>query len=453
MQTLVNAEQMKLLSRTTPRYTSYPTAPNFEPGTGEELIDELIKNADASGPASLYLHIPFCDRLCWFCGCHTKQIRRYEPVAKYVDTLIGEMRLVRRSAGKPIRVSRIHWGGGSPSILREAESIALREALEENFQIDRDVEVSIEVDPSDLENADISALVALGITRASIGVQDFDERVQSAINRPQSFESTKAAVDRLRQAGVSSLNIDALYGLPHQTINSLRKTAELINELRPDRIALFGYAHVPWLKKHQRLIPEDALPGAEERFTQAEAAGAWFREFGYTAIGIDHFSLPGDELAHAKSQARLRRNFQGYTTDCCDTLIGLGASAISRSPDAYVQNLPPTSLYQSKIEAGELAALKGKRLSLDDQIRAFMIEDLMCNFSINVARLEHKFGDAANAYIEEMNTVANQRMPMLCRMKSAGLEMVDQMKPFVRLVAAEFDAYLTDQTQRFSKVV
>lgn len=444
---------MKLLSRTTPRYTSYPTAPNFETGAGEELIDALIKNANSNGPASLYLHVPYCDRLCWFCGCHTKQIRRYEPVAKYVETLIGEMKLVRRSAGKPIRVSRIHWGGGSPSILRQAESVALRSALEENFLIADGAEVSVEVDPSDLENADISALVALGITRASIGVQDFDERVQSAINRPQSFESTKAAADRLRQAGVSSLNIDALYGLPHQTTNTLRRTTELINELRPDRIALFGYAHVPWLKKHQRLIPEDALPGIEERFAQAEAASTWFREFGYVAIGIDHFSLPGDELAKAMSEGRLRRNFQGYTTDCCDTLIGLGASAISRSPQAYVQNLPPTSLYQSKIEAGELAALKGKRLSLDDQIRALMIEDLMCNFSINVARLEEKFGDAANRYVEEMHMVANQRIPMLCRMTKTGLEMVEQMKPFVRLVAAEFDAYLTDQTQRFSKVV
>lgn len=435
-----------------PRYTSYPTAPQFVSGGGPALSKEMLAGLSPFEPISLYIHIPYCDRLCWFCGCHTKQTLQYAPIAKYIASLVEELRLVGERVGRQ-PLAQLHFGGGSPSILRPAEFERLAEALAATFTLDAETEISVEIDPSDCTGAQFSGFQRIGMTRASIGVQDFDPAVQKAINRPQSFADTRRVVDALRRIGVSSLNIDALYGLPLQTVDKLTRTIDQVVRLRPDRVALFGYAHVPWLKKHQRLIDERSLPGSLERFKQAAAAETALLEAGYEKIGIDHFALPGDSLAIAAKTGRLRRNFQGYTTDQCETLIGLGASAIGRFEGGYVQNIVATGQYQAAIAAGDTAADKGYRLTGDDRMRGYFIERLMCDFAVDFATLSARFGNAADPLIGEAQALAAGDADGLCAATAERFFIPEAARPFTRIVAARFDAYLQAKNFRYSKAV
>ncbi len=280
-----------------PRYTSYPTAPHFHAGVTGETVSAWLDAVVPDEAISLYLHVPFCDRLCWFCACNTRQTLRYAPVAAYLETLRREIALVgARLAGRG-RVAAIHFGGGSPTLLKPADLHALRRSLGEAFAIAPDVALSVEIDPNDMDEGRLDALAGIGLTRASLGIQDFDARVQRAINRPQSFEDTAAVVEGLRARGVGSVNLDLLYGLPFQTLETQAATIGLALSLRPDRMALFGYAHVPWFKKHQTMIDAAALPGPLARLEQASAAARFISSAGYEPVGIDHFALPGD--AHA----------------------------------------------------------------------------------------------------------------------------------------------------------
>ncbi|MDJ0612333.1 MAG: oxygen-independent coproporphyrinogen III oxidase [Rhizobiaceae bacterium] len=366
-----------------PRYTSYPTAPHFNRHSAKEAQSILFSSVDNENPVSVYIHIPFCDRLCWFCGCHTKHTLKYEPIKIYVDTLIEEINQFSSRIGIKPKIASLHFGGGSPSMLKPVEAKLLSEVLEKVFRFLPSTEVSVEVDPNDTSEEMIEALACLGMTRASLGVQDFNPIVQDAINRPQSFEDTWELVERLREAGISSLNIDALYGLPFQTKNSIKKTIRQILSMDPDRIALFGYAHVPSIKKHQNLIDVRNLPEDAERIEQSLAARAEILNAGYEAVGIDHFAKKADALAISKRNLTLRRNFQGYTTDRADLLLGFGASSISSSDKAYVQNTVATGNYMRLVTDKKSVAERGFVLSSDDQIRAYMIEKLMCNFQID----------------------------------------------------------------------
>ena len=360
-----------------PRYTSYPTAPHFEAGLGPQMQEALLGSLDDATPVSIYLHIPFCDRLCWFCGCNTKHTLKYEPVRTYVDALLAEIAALGTRLGFRPVAGQIHFGGGSPSILSAEDMGRLGAALRRTFHVSALTEISVEIDPSDVTEDTLTGLHELGVTRASVGVQDFDPLVQKAINRPQSFEQTRDVIAAMRAAGVGSVNIDALYGLPLQTRARLMRTIEQVVSLQPDRIALFGYAHVPWVKKHQKMIKDEHLPDMHERFQQALAAGAALVATGYEAIGIDHFAMPADGLAEAARTGHLRRNFQGYTTDRCEALIPLGASSIGAFGGGYVQNIVATGQYQDAVHAGRSTASKGYRMSEDDRIRAHMIERLM----------------------------------------------------------------------------
>ncbi len=441
-------------SRPVPRYTSYPTAPMFADVGESGMTQDFLDTVDPRQPVSLYIHIPFCDRLCWFCGCHSKQTRKYAPVAAYVDTLVAELELVGRALGMRPRLGHVHFGGGSPSLLREAECAKLHTAIARHMVIDTQTEISVEIDPSDVNEDTLAGLLAMGVTRASIGVQDFDPLVQDAINRPQTFAQTRAVVSQLRKAGIASVNIDALYGLPLQSADRLMRTINQVIALEPDRVALFGYAHVPWLKPHQRLIREQDLPGTLERFEHACAAGDRLADAGYVRIGIDHFARPDDALARAQASGELHRNFQGYTTDACEVLIGIGASSISRFPGGYLQNIVPTGRYKAAIEAGELPASRGLRLSDDDHVRGFMIERLMCDFEISYAVLRKRFGSSATPYITECRKVAALEREGLCESDDAAFRIPFQARPFARIVAARFDAYLAaDSTVKFSKAV
>ncbi|WP_432285905.1 oxygen-independent coproporphyrinogen III oxidase [Aminobacter sp. BA135] len=436
-----------------PRYTSYPTAPHFNAAVSSTTYGGWLRALPKGSNASLYIHIPYCDRLCWFCACHTRQTRRYDPLERYLKALEREIDTVATLCGSRLNIRSLHLGGGSPTMLTPKDMMALGSRLREKFAFAGDAEISVEIDPNDMDEARFDALAAVGLTRASLGVQDFDERVQKAINREQSFEQTKAVVDAVRARGVRSVNLDMLYGLPHQTLESIAATTEKLLSLRPDRIALFGYAHVPWLKKHQTMIDDALLPDAAARLAQSELAARLILDAGYEAVGMDHFSLPGDSLAVAAHAGTLRRNFQGYTTDQADALIGLGASSIGLLPHGYVQNMPATGEYERRVLAGGLATVRGFALSNADRMRAWVIERLMCDFSFSRCELLSRFGDGARGVIAEAELLAaNDRDGVFVR---AGNRFVvtERGKPFVRSIAAVFDAYLGHGTARHSVAV
>ncbi|ASW09781.1 oxygen-independent coproporphyrinogen III oxidase [Rhizobium sp. 11515TR] len=425
-----------------PRYTSYPTAPHFHEGIDGARYAEWLSETDPHKPVSLYLHVPFCDQLCWFCGCHTKQVRRYDPVADYLDALGEEIALAVRILPGRRRVSAVHVGGGSPTVIEPDDIDSLRAKLDDTFDLNPDCEISVEMDPRNADHDKLEAWHRFGITRASLGVQDFDPDVQKAINRPQSFEQTQAVVGALRNAGIDSINLDILYGLPLQTMETLRRTIDLAVSMRPNRIALFGYAHVPWVKKHQSLIDQDTLPGPAERFDMASAGAAQLAEAGYIALGLDHFADQDDNLATAASDGRMRRNFQGYTTDDAETLIGFGASSIGRLPQGYVQNSVSAVDYIRKVRAGELPTMRGFALSPSDRIIGRLIESLMCNFSFSISDLKRAFGAEVDSLLVEAAGIAALEGAMVSFDGDTFL-VKPEGQPFVRTIASRFDRYLT----------
>lgn len=435
-----------------PRYTSYPTAPHFHDGIDGACYARWLGETDPHKPVSLYLHVPFCDQLCWFCGCHTKQVRRYDPVADYLDALGAEIALAARTLPGRRHVSAVHFGGGSPTVIEPDDIDSLRAKLDDAFDLDPDCEISVEIDPRNVDHDKLEAWHRFGITRASLGVQDFDPDVQRAINRRQSFEQTQAVVGALRKAGIGSINLDILYGLPLQTTETLRRTIDLAVSMRPNRIALFGYAHVPWVKKHQSLIDQDTLPGPAERFDMASDGAAQLAEAGYIALGIDHFADQDDNLAAAASDGRMRRNFQGYTTDDAETLIGFGASSIGRLPQGYVQNSVSAADYIRKVRAGELPTMRGFALSLSDRIIGRLIESLMCDFSFSISDLKRAFGAEVDSLLVEAAGIAALEGAIVS-FDGDTFFVKPEGQPFVRTIASRFDRYLTRDKARHSAAV
>jgi oxygen-independent coproporphyrinogen-3 oxidase len=436
-----------------PRYTSYPTAPHFHTGINDAVYAQWLGELDEDATLSLYLHVPFCDRLCWFCGCHTKQTNRYTPVTAYLGALRTEIAAVgARLAGRG-KVVAIHLGGGSPSMLAPADFIALNRLLRDTFNVTADAEFSIEIDPNDMDEARYDALAEIGITRISLGVQDFNPDVQKAINRLQTYDQTRAVVEAMRARGVRSVNLDVLYGLPFQTLEFLQSTVDQALSLSPDRLAIFGYAHVPWIKPHQRMIETTALPGAEERFEQSHAAAARIIAAGYEAIGLDHFAKPSDSMARAAREGRLHRNFQGYTTDVATALIGFGASAIGQLPQGYVQNTVPTAQYSRLVRANGTAVARGVALTDEDRARAFVIERLMCDFAVSASELDRQCGDFAAPMREELAAVAANDPDGLTQFLGDSFSVTPAGQPFIRSIAARFDAYLNAGAARHSVAV
>jgi oxygen-independent coproporphyrinogen III oxidase len=434
-----------------PRYTSYPTAPHFHAGVDAQTYAGWLENLPKNARISLYLHIPFCDRLCWFCACHTKQVQRYDPVKAYLEALHCEIGTVSKHLGGRGVVTSIHLGGGSPTMMAAEDMAALRRKLDEAFTISADAEISVEMDPNDMTGDRYAGLRSLGITRASLGVQDFEPKVQAAINRIQTFDDTAEVVAQMRALGVASVNLDVLYGLPHQTQDSIRSTIRQVLSIRPDRIALFGYAHVPWMKKHQTMIDEQTLPDVAERFAQAQGAAAMLTDAGYVPIGIDHFALPGDSMTVALEAGKLRRNFQGYTVHEADALIGLGASSIGQMPQGHVQNMPATGEYQRRVKAGELATVRGYAMNEDDRVRAAVIEKLMCEFGFSRGWLCMQHGNAALPVFELANRMVGEGEFLVKH--GDRYEIIPEMRTFTRQVAARFDAFLEAGTARHSMAV
>jgi oxygen-independent coproporphyrinogen-3 oxidase len=435
-----------------PRYTSYPTAAQFAPGVDARGFAAALAALDPQAPVSLYTHVPFCHELCWYCGCTTKATRRRRPVAAYVATLLAEIDAVAGACPGRLTARHVHWGGGSPNSLAPDEIGALAAALRRAFDLPPTAEFAVEIDPRILSRDQIDAFARAGITRASIGVQDFDPTVQAAINRHQSYERTAEVVGSLRRAGIGGINVDLVYGLPHQTRASLTRTIERTLDLAPDRVALFGYAHMPGRFAHQRLIPDDALPDTIERFGQSRRARRLLEQAGYVAIGLDHFARAHDNLA----TGTVRRNFQGYTTDTATTLIGLGASAISTLPVGYFQNEIATAAYTRAVETASLATAglataRGVILSDDDRLRGHVIEHLMCAFAFSRRDVEARFGAAAAAgVVETADLLLGADTDGLVAATDDGFRVTAIGRPFVRAIASCFDAYLDGGAGRFS---
>lgn len=431
--------QHGLFDAKVPRYTSYPPANRFEPNVGARFHHDWLAAVPERNPLSLYVHIPFCRRLCWFCACRTQGTKTLGPVANYVDVLLKEIDAValRELRGRNL-VSRLHLGGGTPTLLSAELMSRLLRHINARFTPTTEYEFSVEIDPTEAAPEVLDTLARYNMTRASIGVQDFDPKVQQAIGRLQGYDLTKKVIATLRANGTQSLNIDFLYGLPHQTVDSLIETLDRVVSLRPDRLALYGYAHVPHMSKRQVMIPDESLPEPEERFIMSEVAKERLIAAGYENLGIDHFALPHDSLTKAAQAGQMTRNFQGYTDDPCNTLLGFGASAISQFRQGYVQNAVSTSAYIQRVESHGTAAHKGIGLTDEDVFIAALIEGIMCDGVVDMAQIKKRFP----RFADQLRQIKKDLM-----MKYAGLIFYNDglitLKPefaaAARLIAAHLD--------------
>ena len=443
--------RLGLFDAKVPRYTSYPTAPHFSRDVKADQFTQWIGAIPPGSRVSLYVHVPFCRRLCWFCACRTQGTQSDKPVLAYLETLLTELRMLGELLPEGVTLSRLHWGGGTPTLLAPQMMEDLTGAIREVAPFDDDTEFSVEIDPSEIDGDRLDALARAGMNRASIGVQDFDPEIQATIGRLQGYDITKDAVDEIRARGVASLNADILYGLPHQSPARITASVQKLLTLEPDRVALYGYAHVPWMAKRQQLIPSEALPTPGERLDLFDTARRLFLWDGYDEIGIDHFAKPTDGLSTAKAEGRLRRNFQGYTEDTAEVLIGVGASSISRFPQGYAQNAPATGAHAAAIREGRFSTTRGHAFSADDRMRARIIEQIMCEFRVDAAEIQDRFGIAADELTGMMHKVA-ENFEGLVEVSDAGLSIPQEARPLTRMIARGFDAYELDTAGHSSAI-
>lgn len=440
MSTISQMRKHGLFESRVPRYTSYPTANHFDGTVGPFEMAEFLGDVRSGSEISLYLHIPFCRRLCWFCACRTQGTATAAPVDTYVATLCREIEMIRDRLPPNIKLSRLHWGGGTPTLLEPDTIKVLAATIGEAFPFSEGAEFSVEIDPNEIDDARMDALAAAGMTRASIGVQDFNPDIQAIIGREQGFDLTKRVVDGLRARDIESLNVDVLYGLPSQTKAHISDSVQRVLSLSPDRVALYGYAHVPWMARRQALIPTDLLPRPEERMALFETAARLFQWDGYLDVGIDHFARETDGLAIAMKAGQLRRNFQGYTDDQSEVLLALGASSISKFPGGFAQNQPATSKWSAAIGARQFATSRGIRLTDDDRLRGGAIEMLMCEFGIDYARLADRLGMPV-ARIEKLVAPLVEEYPDAVVFGSGGITILPEARPMTRLIAQALDAW------------
>ena len=443
--------RLGLFDARVPRYTSYPTAPHFAGGVGPQLFSEWIQAVPAGSSISLYLHVPFCRRLCWFCACRTQGTSSDEPVRAYAGTLKAEIALLRRHLAPGVTLSRLHWGGGTPTLLPPDLMRDLADTIFDAVPLGKGAEFSVEIDPNEVDEARLDALAASGMNRASIGVQDFDPEIQKTIGREQSYELTKRVADMIRDRGVASLNADILYGLPHQTRARIADSVQKLLTLSPDRVALYGYAHVPWMSRRQQMIPSDAMPTPEERLRLFETARQLFTWDGYQEIGIDHFARPEDGMAVAARNGTLRRNFQGYTDDTAPVLIGLGASSISRFPQGYAQNASGTSEHTKAIRAGQFSTHRGHVFGGEDLLRARIIESLMCDFRVSRAELIRDYG-VSDQRLDDLFRTAAAAFDGWVEVDAEGFAIPPKARPLTRMVARAFDAYDQSKAQHSAAI-
>ena len=436
-----------------PRYTSYPTSPHFNDSVTGEVYKRWLSELDPASELSLYFHIPFCDEMCWFCGCYTKIVKRYDPVKDYLAALLAEVDLVADALPARMTAKHLHWGGGSPTMLKGEDWLAIMDKLRSRFDVADDAEIAVELDPRTASEDYVAELERAGVNRASIGVQSYEPKVQEAIHRIQPYETTKQVIEWLRAHNITRINMDLMYGLPLQDTGEIETMVDLTVELQPNRIALFGYAHVPWMKSHQKMIHEEDLPDAGERWKQFTLAVERLKERGYVQVGFDHFAHPDDPMAKAMETGELHRNFQGYTTDSAPAMLGFGASSIGYLPQGYVQNEQPLKAYSQAIYSGVLPVARGIGLSNADKLHRAIIEDIMCNLTVDLGARCAEYGiDLASldADVEKLRPLTDDA---ICVIDGATVTVTETGRPFVRLVASAFDEYLSLGAGRHSKAV
>ena len=441
-----------------PRYTSYPTAVQFHDGFGEAEYREQAQASNASArPLSLYVHIPFCDTVCFYCACNKIITKNRRHAAPYLDHLHREIALQGALFDRSRPVTQLHWGGGTPTFISAEQMRELMRVTGEHFRLldDDSGEYSIEVDPRETDDHTIALLRELGFNRLSLGVQDFDLEVQKAVNRIQSREITLKAMEAARSEGFKSISVDLIYGLPLQSVASFARTVDEIVEQNPDRISVFNYAHLPDLFKTQRQIDASALPPPAVKLEILKTVIEHLIRAGYIYIGMDHFAKPDDELTRAQQAGTLYRNFQGYSTHAHCDLIGLGATSIGMVGDSYSQNLKTLEEYYTRIAENRLAVFRGVRLDADDRLRRAVITDLICHFTLKFAAIERQFGIRFGDYFApELAELADMQADGLLALSETGIQVLPPGRLLIRNICMAFDRYLREQKQqRFSKVI
>ncbi len=452
MKTLqVDLDLVKKYNVAGPRYTSYPPATKFtDTVTWDELSARIDANNQTARDLSIYFHIPFCETLCWFCGCTTVITTNHDKGKDYIDYLSREVAKMAAKLNPDRKVVQLHFGGGSPTFLRPDEIRRLGDIIHKHFKFSPDIEASVEVDPRRLTREHMVALREVGFNRASMGVQDFNPQVQEAIHRIQPREMTQQAIDWMRELGYGSINLDLIYGLPHQTPATFNETLDTVLEMKPDRLAVFSYAHVPWIKPAQRILEEKILPTPEsklevlklviERLTANDQ---------YVYIGMDHFAKPTDELAVAQRNKQLQRNFQGYSTRAGSDIYSFGMSAISQIPDAYWQNEKELPKYQKAVDAGRAPLHRAYFVTAEDKIRRETIMRAMCDLSLDFAAMSQKLGiNFAEHFASELASLAPFEADGLVKRTASGLEVTDKGRLFIRNIAMCFDNTLAPASER-----
>ncbi len=432
-----------------PRYTSYPTTPNFNDKINNDTYESWLKKLDKNKKISLYIHIPFCSSLCYFCGCHTSAVNKYKPIENYVSLLLSEIEILSEKLESKFDISHIHFGGGTPSILKGAELWLIMQSIKKKFNILKNCKIAMEIDPRFFEQNLTIILNDCGFDRISIGVQDFSQNVQTLINRKQSFEITNETVKHLRENNISNINIDLIYGLPKQTVQTFADTLEKISILRPERISAFGYAYVPWMKKQQRLIKDKPLNN-EDRLKFYRLASNYFLSNGYKAFGIDHYAEKSSSIIQNLKNRKLQRNFQGYTEDDAEVLIGIGASSISSLPDGYVQNIAKIADYIKTLKKNKLPISRGYRLKTEDKMYSIVIKELMCYLNVDLKQVSKKFSKDINLFSTNIKKLKPFIDTGYLDFQNFTLSIKPEARPLVRIICSVFDQYFEPKTNRYS---
>ena len=438
---------------TVPRYTSYPTAASFGPETTEADYRRWLSQLTPQQPLSLYVHVPYCRVLCWYCGCHMSVLNDDSRIARYARRLETEATLLAQAIPHAGAVKHLHFGGGTPTILAPQDFEALVARLRSLFRFEEQAELAVEIDPRTLVPEMAEALARAGVNRVSLGLQDMDPDVQKLVNRIQPMEQVARTVAMLREVGITRINADLMYGLPTQTSAHVRASVAAALSLGVERAAVFGYAHVPWFKKHQSAIDASLLPGAAERLEQAGAAAQAFSEAGWQSVGFDHYAHPDDPIAIAARDGKLNRNFQGYTTDGAEILLGLGASSIGALPQGYAQNEPHLGKWAQLIDEGRLSVVRGTGIDREDTLRRDVIMQLMSNFRVDLEQVAEAHAFEAGHFDGALENLAVLEIDGLCAIEGRTLTVTPQARLFVRNVAARLDAYWAPAPGRHSLAV
>ncbi|RXK14336.1 oxygen-independent coproporphyrinogen III oxidase [Halarcobacter mediterraneus] len=455
---MIDFKKFEKYSKPGPRYTSYPTAPEFTESFSQEDLINYFKNQDSNRNLSLYVHLPFCRSACYFCGCNVIFTSKEEKKVTYLEYLKKELNILKQHLNTNRKVTQMHFGGGTPTYFSPEQLQAVISMIKEVFpNFSEDAEISCEVDPRYFTKEHMDVLKAGGFNRLSFGVQDINEEVQKTIHRIQPYETTLNVMNIARDAGIKSINIDLIYGLPHQNKKTFHETIEQVIKLNPDRLAVFNYAHVPWLMKTMRKFDESTFAPPSEKLEILKDTIEFFTTNGYKMVGMDHFAKPEDELFKAIEKGELHRNFQGYTTKGGADLIGIGVTSIGNGVDYYAQNFKDLKQYEAAIDNGDLPIFKGYKLSDDDILRQYVIMELMSNFSLNIKRVEENFNIAFNEYFDDALEALNEFIEAkLVEITEEKIQVSQTGTMLIRNICMPFDAYLNkipEDKRRFSKTI